>query len=150
MKILLVNPSSPNTFWGLKYALKFVSREAILPPLGLLTVAAMLPKSWELKLIDMAVKELRDEDILWADYVFLSGMYIHRVVIRTIIERCKKLGKKVVGGGPVFTALPEEYEDVDHLVLNEAEITLPEFLRDLANGSAGHIYKAETATSMFR
>jgi radical SAM superfamily enzyme YgiQ (UPF0313 family) len=103
----------------------------------------MLPREWEMRLVDMAVNELRDEDICWADYVFISGMYIHRVAVRTIINRCKELGRKVVAGGPIFTALPEEYDDVDHLVLNEAEITLPEFLRDLANGSAGHIYKAD-------
>ena len=144
MKILLVSPNTPNnTFWGLKYALKFISKEAVLPPLGLLTVAAMLPANWELKLIDMAVTELSDADILWADYVFISAMYIHKESVRLVVERCKKLAKKIVGGGPLFTAVPEEYDDIEHLVLNEAEITLPGFLKDLANGSAGHIYQSE-------
>ena len=140
MKILLVSPGSPDTFWGLKHALKFISRKATLPPLGLLTVAAMLPKDWELKLVDMAVTELADKDIYWADYVFISAMLIHKESVRQVIDRCRKIGKKLVAGGPLFTAVPEEYDDIDHLVLNEAEITLPQFLKDLALGSARHIY----------
>jgi radical SAM superfamily enzyme YgiQ (UPF0313 family) len=143
MKILLVSPESPDTFWSLKHALKFISKKATLPPLGLLTVAAMLPKNWQLKLVDMAVQELKDQDILWADYVFISAMYIHKNSVRRIIERCKKIGRKTVAGGPLFTAVPEEYNDIDHLVLNEAEITLPVFLKDLAQGSAKHLYKSD-------
>jgi radical SAM superfamily enzyme YgiQ (UPF0313 family) len=143
MKILLINPASPNTFWSLKHTLKFVSKKAVLPPLGLLTVAAMLPKDWELKLIDIAVTPLTDRDINWADYVFITGMYIHTQSMRSIIDRCKKLQKKLVAGGPLFTAVPEDYDDVDHLVLNEAELTLPQFLKDLQNGSAAHIYKSD-------
>jgi len=148
MKILLISPASPNTFWSLKHALKFISKKASLPPLGLLTVAAMLPANWELKLIDMAVTELSDRDIRWADYVFISAMYIQRESVRLVVDRCKKLGRKLVAGGPLFTAVPEEYDDIDHLVLNEAEITLPQFLKDLANGSAAHIYKSDHLANM--
>ena len=148
MKILLVSPEPPNTFWSLKYALKFISKKAPLPPLGLLTVAAMLPKNWEKKLIDIAVTELRDQDIQWADYVFISGMYINKESVRVVINRCKRIGKKLVAGGPLFTAVPEEYDDIDHLVLNEAEITLPEFLKDLTEGLARHIYKTEQRANM--
>lgn len=148
MKILLINPDSPNTFWSLKYTLKFISKKASLPPLGLLTVAAMLPRDWEIKLIDMAVTELSDRDILWADYVFISAMYIQRESVRLVVNRCKKLGRKLVAGGPLFTAVPEEYDDIDHLVLNEAEITLPQFLEDLAGGSAAHIYKSDQLADM--
>lgn len=143
MKILMVNPKPPNTFWNLKYALKFISKKAPLPPLGLLTVAAMLPENWDKKLVDMAVTELTDRDIRWADYVFITGMYINKESVREVINRCKNIGKKMAAGGPLFTAIPEEYGDVDHLVLNEAEITLPEFLKDLANGSPKHIYRTE-------
>ena len=143
MKILLVSPESPDTFWSLKHALKFLSKKAALPPLGLLTVAAMLPENWELKLVDMAVKELKDADIRWADYVFISAMYIHKNSVRRIIDRCKKADKKVVAGGPLFTAVPEDYDDIDYLVLNEAELTLPQFLEDLAKGSARHIYRSK-------
>jgi radical SAM superfamily enzyme YgiQ (UPF0313 family) len=148
MKILMVSPESPDTFWSLKHALKFISKKATVPPLGLLTVAAMLPVEWEIKLIDMAVTELSDRDIRWADYVFISAMYIHKDSVRHIIDRCKKIGRKIVAGGPLFTQVPEEYDDIDHLVLNEAEITLPQFLKDLAKGSARHIYTSDEWANM--
>src|SRR5512137_97833 len=99
MKILMISPESPNTFWSLKHALKFISKKATLPPLGLLTVAAMLPGDWELKLVDMAVTELADRDIQWADYVFISAMYIQKESVRNVIDRCKRLDKKIVAGG---------------------------------------------------
>jgi radical SAM superfamily enzyme YgiQ (UPF0313 family) len=140
MKILLVNPDAPNTFWSLKNTLRFISKKAMLPPLGILTVAAMLPKEWELRLVDMATKKLRDRDILWADYVFITGMYVQKVLAKAVIERCKKLKKTVVAGGPLYTSSPEEFPEVDHLVLNEGEITLPEFLKDLENGTPKRIY----------
>ncbi len=148
MKILLVNLESPETFWSLRSALKFVSKKSNLPPLGLLTVAAMLPADWERRLVDMATRKLRDKDICWADYVFITGMFIQRESARRVIDRCKKLGARVVAGGPLFSAVPEEYEDVDHLVLNEAEITLPLFLKDLRNEVAGHIYKTDQFADM--
>jgi radical SAM superfamily enzyme YgiQ (UPF0313 family) len=143
MRILFVYPEIPDTFWNLKHALKFISRKAVLPPLGALTVAAMLPKEWDKKLIDMTVEPLRDEDIAWADYVFISGMHIQKKSAEKVIARCKKLGVKVVGGGILFTGTPEYFDDVDHLVLNEAEVTLPLFLEDLKNGSTKRIYKTE-------
>ncbi len=140
MKILLVYPEYPDTFWSFRHALKFISKRAAFPPLGLLTVAAMLPKEWEKKVIDLNVRPLLDEDILWADYVFLSAMSVQKDSAREIIDRCKKLNIKTVAGGPLFTALHDEFEDVDHLVLNEAEITLKPFLTDLAEGKANHVY----------
>ena len=142
MKILLVYPQCPDTFWSFKHALKFISKKADLPPLGLLTVAAMLPREWEKKLVDANVTALTDEDIKWADYVFIGGMVVHKGSAKEIIERCSNLGIKVVAGGPVFTTEPEEFEGVDHFVLNEAEITLPPFLADLEKGCARHIYKS--------
>jgi radical SAM superfamily enzyme YgiQ (UPF0313 family) len=142
MKILLVNPESPNTFWGLKSALKFISKKSILPPLGLLTIAAMLPKEWEKRLIDIAIMPLKDSDILWADYVFMTGMFIHKQSVKLVIERCHKLGRPIVGGGPLFTAEPEAFPEVEHLVLNEGEVTLPRFLKDLENGTPKRIYEA--------
>jgi radical SAM superfamily enzyme YgiQ (UPF0313 family) len=148
MKILLLSPESPDTFWSLKHALKFISKKAALPPLGLLTVAAMLPQSWELRLVDMAVKDLSNADIEWADYIFISAMYIHKNSVKSIIQRCKKIGRKIVAGGPLFTAMPEDYDDIDYLVLNEAELTLPQFLKDLAQGSARHIYRSEKWANM--
>ena len=134
MKILLVNPEVPNTFWSLKHALNFISKKALLPPLGLLTVAAMLPASWEKKLIDLNTTRLRDRHLKWADMVFLTGMVIQKKSVDHIIERCGKLNVKIAAGGPLFTAFPEAYLNIDHLILKEAEITLPHFLKDLESG----------------
>ena len=140
MNILLVYPKYPDTFWSFKYALTFISKKASLPPLGLLTVAAMLPADWVVRLVDKNTHKLRDADLRWADYVFLSAMSIQRESAETVIRRCKSLGVKVIGGGPLFTSVPEEFNEVDHLILNEAEITLPLFLADLKQGTAKHIY----------
>jgi len=140
LKILLVNPEVPNTFWSLKSALKFVSKKALLPPLGLLTVAAMLPESFEKKLIDTNTVKLCDRHIKWADYVFISAMVIQKKSVDHIIERCKRLNVKIVAGGPLFTAFPEAYLNIDHLILKEAEITLPAFLNDLKIGCPDSYY----------
>lgn len=133
-KILLINPEVPNTFWSLKHALSFVSKKALLPPLGLLTVAAMLPDTWDKKLIDLNTARLQDKHLKWADMVFLTGMVVQKKSADQVIERCKKMNVKIVAGGPLFTAFPEAYLNIDHLVLKEAEITLPAFLQDLENG----------------
>jgi radical SAM superfamily enzyme YgiQ (UPF0313 family) len=140
MKILLVNPDIPLTFWSFKNALKFTSQKALVPPLGLLTVAAMLPRDWETKLVDMTTMKLRDRDIRWADYVFVTAMLIQKKSVDQVIERCKRIGTKVVAGGPLFTSLPEQYVHVDHLVLKEAELTLPQFIKDLQEGVARKVY----------
>ncbi|PIW69340.1 MAG: B12-binding domain-containing radical SAM protein, partial [Ignavibacteriales bacterium CG12_big_fil_rev_8_21_14_0_65_30_8] len=143
MKILLVYPTYPDTFWSFKHALKFVSKKASFPPLGLLTVAALLPKDWNKKLIDMNASQLTNDDILWADFVFKSAMSIQSESADEVIQRCKKLNAKIVAGGPLFTSSPELYQNVDHLVLNEAEITLPWFLNDLNNGTLKQKYTSE-------
>jgi radical SAM superfamily enzyme YgiQ (UPF0313 family) len=111
-----------------------------MPPLGLLTVASMLPKEWEKRLIDMNITQLTDSDLEWADYVFVSAMVIQRQGVKELIERCKKAGKKLVAGGPLFTSEPENFDEIDYLVLNEGEITLPQFLADIQNGIPKHIY----------
>ncbi len=148
MKILLVYPEYPDTFWRFRYALKFISKKASLPPLGLLTVASMLPKEWEKKLVDMAVTPLSDKKIKWADYVFISAMSIQKKSVKKIIAKCKRLGTKIVAGGPLFTSNYKDFEAVDHLVLNEAEVTLPLFLEDLKNGVAKHIYTTKEFPSI--
>ncbi|MDP6576520.1 MAG: B12-binding domain-containing radical SAM protein [Dehalococcoidales bacterium] len=140
MKILLVYPQYPDTFWSFRYALKFVSKKAAFPPLGLLTVAAMLPGEWEKKLVDMNVTRLTDGDIKWADYVFISAMVVQRNSVNEVIAQCRKLDTGVVAGGPLFTTGYEEFDGVDHFVLDEAEVTLPLFLKDLEEGCARHIY----------
>lgn len=141
MKILLVYPKNPDTYWSFKHALKFVSKKAVNPPLGLITVAALLPPRWEKRLIDMNVSPLREKDIKQADYVFISAMSVQLQSVNEIIKRCKSAGKKIVAGGPLFTEEFDKFSDVDHLVLNEAEITLPLFIKDLMNGGAKHLYK---------
>ncbi len=143
MKILFVYPENPITYWGFQYALRFVSKKASFPPLGLLTVAAIIPSGYEKKLIDMNITKLKDKDILWADYVFISAMVVQKDSVREVIDRCKMLGVKTVAGGPLFTSEPEEYDDVDHLVLNEGEITLPLFLEDLEKNTPKHLYTSD-------
>jgi len=143
MKILLVYPEYPETFWSFKHALKFISKKASFPPLGLLTIASMLPKEWEKKLVDMTTATLNDRDIQWADYVFISAMSIQRESVKKVIAKCKRLGTKIVAGGSLFTTGYEDFEDVDHFVLNEAEITLPPFLEDLKEGHPKHIYTSD-------
>ncbi len=145
MKILLVYPKNPDTFWSFKHALKFISKRAAFPPLGLLTVAAMLPSEWEKKLVDMNVTNLTDKDLKWADYVFISAMVVQQESTREVVDRCKKFNIKTVGGGPLFTPGYEDlqFDDVDHLIFAEAENIMPLFLEDLKNGTAKHIYNAE-------
>ncbi len=141
MKILFVYPQYPDTFWSFRHALKFVSKKAAFPPLGLLTIAAMLPAEWEKKLVDMNVTRLTDEDIRWADCVFISAMVVQQnSVTEIVITRCKKLNARIVAGGPLFTTGYEEFDGVDHFVLGEAEVTMPLFLEDLKKGCARHIY----------
>jgi radical SAM superfamily enzyme YgiQ (UPF0313 family) len=148
MNILMVYPEYPDTFWSFSYALKFISKKAAYPPLGLLTVAAMLPPEWDKRLVDMNVRKLTDKDILWADYVFLSAMSVQKVSVRAVLARCRDLGVKVVAGGPLFTNDYEEFGDVDHLVLNEAEITLQPFLDDLKEGRPKHLYSSAAKADM--
>ncbi len=140
MKILLVYPQYPDTFWSFRHALKLASIKAASPPLGLLTVAAMLPGEWEKKLVDMNVTTLNDEDLKWADYVFISAMVVQSDSVKEVITRCNSLGTKIVAGGPLFTTGYEEFSGVDHFVLGEAEVTLSPFLEDLEKGCAQHIY----------
>ncbi|UCD09552.1 MAG: B12-binding domain-containing radical SAM protein [Dehalococcoidales bacterium] len=143
MKILLVYPSYPDTFWSFRHALRFISKKAAFPPLGLLTVASMLPGDWEKKLVDLNVNDLADEDIEWADYVFISAMVVQRDSVKEVLSRCKSLNTKTVCGGPLFTTGYDEFEGVDHFVLGEAESTLRLFLEDLDQDEAKHLYESD-------
>jgi radical SAM superfamily enzyme YgiQ (UPF0313 family) len=149
MKVLLVYPQIPDTFWSHKHALKFVGKRAVLPPLGLVTVAAMLSPKFQLRLVDTNVQELTSKDLVWADCVFISAMNIQHESSRQVITRCKKWGLRVVAGGPLFTTDDHEsFLSVDHLVLNEAELTLPAFLEDLDRGTPGRIYSSDQFADM--
>ena len=142
MNALLIYPAFPDTFWSFKYALKFIRKKSAYPPLGLLTVAAMLPEDWLKRAVDLNVDQLSDHDLEWADLVFISGMTVQRKSASEIIDRCQAAGLKVVAGGPLFTVEKEAFQNVDHLVLDEAELTLPVFLDDLKKGQPKKIYQA--------
>jgi radical SAM superfamily enzyme YgiQ (UPF0313 family) len=140
MRALLLYPEFPDTFWSFKHALKFVRKRASTPPLGLVTVAAMLPQDWELRLVDLNVTRLTEKDLEWADVALISAMVVQRESARQMIARCKQAGLTVIAGGPLFTMEPDEFPEVDHFVLNEAELTLPPFLIDLAQGHPQRMY----------
>ncbi len=144
MNVLLVYPQIPETFWSFKHALRFVSRQASFPPLGLLTVASMLPLEWNKRLVDMNVTRLADADLAWADYVFISAMVVQQDSARHVMDRCKRYNTKVVAGGPLFRPGYEDFgfDDVDHLVYGEAENILPRLLEDMENGHAAHVYSS--------
>ncbi len=140
MKALLIYPAFPDTFWSFRHSLKFIRKKSAFPPLGMLTVGAMMPVEWSKRLVDLNVESLTDEDLEWADYVFIGAMVVQRKSAQQTIERCKAVGLKVVAGGPLFTSEYEQFETVDHFILNEAELTLPEFLLDFKRGSLKRIY----------
>ncbi|MFH2012567.1 MAG: B12-binding domain-containing radical SAM protein [Pseudomonadota bacterium] len=143
MNILMVYPQYPVTFWSFKYILKYISKKAAFPPLGLITVASMLPDDWNVCLVDLNVKKLKDKDLEWAEYVMISAMLVQKESVNEILHRCQNMGKKVIAGGPLFNVTPEEYMNlVDHLILNEAEHSLPPFLADLKNGNPRKVYRS--------
>jgi len=143
MNILLINPKFPDTYWSFNHALKFIRKKAANPPLGLLTVAAMLPDSWKRKVVDLNTSTLSDKSIRWADYVLISAMSVQQESVREIADRCQRLDTRIIAGGPLFTGDPEPFMHLDHLILNEAEITLPLFLEDLEKGKPGKIYRTD-------
>jgi len=150
MNLLLIYPEFPDTFWSFKHALKFIHKKASTPPLGLLTVAAMLPPEWPKRLVDVNITKLTEKDLAWADYAFISAMIVQKKSAFEIISRCKEADVKVVAGGPLFTSEHEQSAEVDHLVLNEAEVTLPSFLADLQQGRAKRVYKTSKYADIWK
>jgi radical SAM superfamily enzyme YgiQ (UPF0313 family) len=140
MKALLVCPKYPDTFWSFKHALKFINKKAAYPPLGLLTVASMMPEEWEKRVVDMNVEKLTDHHLAWADMVFIGAMSVQRKSALEVVDRCRAAGVKTAAGGPLFSTEPDTFPGVDHLILNEAELTLPPFLADLEKGTPRRIY----------
>jgi len=139
----MIYPEFPDTFWSFKHALKFIHKQASSPPLGLATVAAMLPPDWSVKLVDVNVDHLKDDEIQWADLIFISAMVVQRESAKSIIHYCKTMGKTIIAGGPLFTGEYDQFPEVDHFILNEAEITLPLFLDDLKCGQIQRVYQTE-------
>ncbi len=141
MNILLLYPEMPDTFWSMKHLMKIIGKKSSYPPLGLLTVASLLPEDWNKKLVDLNLYSISKKDIEWADYVFISAMNVQEASAKEAIRFCKMHRAKIVAGGPLFTHEYEKFPEVDHFVLNEAEITLPFFVEDILNGSPKKIYK---------
>lgn len=140
MNVLMIYPEFPDTFWSFRHALSFVNKTAGNPPLGLLTVAALLPDSWNKRLIDLNVSSLVKADMEWADLAMVSAMDIQRESVRKVINRCKQNGLKVAAGGPLFTEDYQDFPQVDYFILNEAEITIHQFINDIESGSPQRIY----------
>ncbi len=148
MRILLVYPEFPDTFWSFRHALRFIHKKASFPPLGLLTVAALLPEEWEKRLVDLNVQTLSQRDLAWADYVFVSAMVAQRESTRALVARCRQAGVPVVAGGPLFLGEWEDFPEIDHFVLGEGEVSLPPFLEDLARGEPKRVYQCEGYADM--
>ncbi|MCK4872935.1 MAG: B12-binding domain-containing radical SAM protein [Phycisphaerales bacterium] len=142
MNVLLVSPTTPDTFWSFRHVLPLLRRKSAFPPLGLLTVAAMLPAQWRLKLVDMDVTDLEDADIDWADWVMLSGMIIHTDSCRVVAARSAAREKPVIAGGPLFTTGHEQFPEIPHFVLGEAEDVMPGLVADMIHGTARDHYES--------
>ena len=143
MRALLVNPEFPDSYWSGKSSLPFAGRRSLLPPLSLITVAALLPKEWNFRLVDLNVEDLRDEDFEWADVVMLTGMLVQRPSLHQVLERCRRLGVKTVVGGPYATSIPQELGAADHVMIGEGEELIPEMARDLEAGRALPVYREQ-------
>ena len=120
MKVLLINPEFPDTYWSFRHALPFERKRCAFPPLGLLTVSALLPKQWERRLVDLNVRALKSAHIDWADIIFVTGMLVQKESLHEAVRRCKAKGKRVVLGGPYVTTTIEDLPDADHIFIGEA------------------------------
>ncbi len=142
MRALLINPEFPDTYWSFRHALSFDGKRSAYPPLGLLTVSALLPRTWERRLVDLEVRRLKGSDIEWADIIFVTAMLVQQESLRRVVARCKARGKRVVLGGPYVSTSTENLPEADHIFIGEAETTLPQFVKDLERGEAKHLYQA--------
>jgi radical SAM superfamily enzyme YgiQ (UPF0313 family) len=143
MNVLLVYPEYPPTYWSFRYAVRFQRRKASFPPLGLMTISPMLPREWNKRLVDLNAEKLSDRDLQWADLVFVSAMIVQKESAHEVIRRSKALGKKVVVGGPYWAKDTANHDQVDHVIVGEAEYLLPEFIRDFENGCAKRVYSTD-------
>lgn len=139
---LLVYPKFPPSYWGAQFALEFVGKKSCMPPLGLLTVAGMFPKEYNLRVVDLNVKPLTDEDLAWADLAFASTMIVQKDSLREVIGRANLAGVPIVVGGPHPTSFYDDINGADYFVLDEVEDIFPQFLRDLSQGTAQRMYRA--------
>src|SRR6202165_5948647 len=142
MKVLLINPEFPDTYWSFRHALPFEGKRCAFPPLGLLTVSALLPRTWERRLVDLNVRKLRSSDIEWADIVMATAMLVQKDSLKQVVRLCKARGKRVVVGGPYVSTTLEALPEADHIFVGEAETTLPQFVDDLERGTKKRTYEA--------
>jgi radical SAM superfamily enzyme YgiQ (UPF0313 family) len=142
MNALLIYPEWPDTYWSFKHALPFEGKRSAYPPLGLLTIAPLLPTHWKKRLVDTNVHPLTDADLRWADVALLSGMLVHKQDLLAILERCRARGLRTVIGGPVTSSVEELPRHADHVVVGEAEELVAGLAADLENGTAKPLYRA--------
>jgi radical SAM superfamily enzyme YgiQ (UPF0313 family) len=150
MNALLVYPEWPDTYWSFKHALPFEGKRSAYPPLGLLTMASLLPPHWKKRLIDTNIKPLTDSDLRWADVVMLSGMLVHRRELLEILSRCRARGVRTVVGGPVTSSVQELPLAADHVVVGEAEDLMSGLVADLEAGNAQPYYEAHSLPDLTR
>jgi radical SAM superfamily enzyme YgiQ (UPF0313 family) len=148
IKILLISPQTPDTFWSFKHAMRFISKRTAFPPLGLLTVAAMLPDDWELKLVDLNTGSLNDNDLRRADYVMISAMIVHKASVHEILRRCGRFSKRIIAGGPLFTTSHKEFPEIAHFVLGEAEDDMADLVEDIRHNTLRREYASANRPDM--
>jgi radical SAM superfamily enzyme YgiQ (UPF0313 family) len=142
MNVLFINPEFPDTYWSFRHALPFERKRCAFPPLGLLTVSALLPERWQRQLVDLNIEPLKSAQIEWADIILVTAMLVQKESLHKVIERCQPFNKRIVIGGPYVTTTIEGLPEVDHIFVGEAETTLPQFVKDLELGIAKRIYQA--------
>ncbi|HEU5335291.1 MAG TPA: hypothetical protein VFU27_04980, partial [Terriglobales bacterium] len=150
MNALLIYPEWPDTYWSFKHALPFEGKRSAYPPLGLLTVASLLPSHWNKRLVDTNVRRLTDADLRWADVALLSGMLVHKQDLQQLLHRCRARGLRTVLGGPVTSGVVDIREHADHVVVGEAEDLVPELAADLENGTPKPLYTASNLPDITR
>jgi radical SAM superfamily enzyme YgiQ (UPF0313 family) len=150
MNALLIYPEWPDTYWSFKHVLPFQGKRAAYAPLSLLTVAALLPKHWRTRLVDMNVQSLSEADLKWADVALLSGMLVHKADLIALLKRCRARGLRTVIGGPITTSLDTLIPLADHIVAGEAEDLIAELAQDLEHGRAKPLYRASELPSLQR
>ena len=143
MNVLLLYPRFPKSFWSFEKTIELLGRKAMLPPLGLITVAAILPQEWNYKLVDLNVREVTEAEWNWSEMVICSAMIVQKPDLLVQIQEAKRRGKKVAVGGPYPTALPHEVSDfADYLILDEGELTIPLFVEAIAQGQQSGTFRA--------
>jgi radical SAM superfamily enzyme YgiQ (UPF0313 family) len=139
MRVLLVHPEFPTTYWGFQHSLPFIGKRATLPPLGLLTLAALLPPAWHVRVADLNVAPLSDDDVLWADAVLVGGMLVQAPSALEVIRRARSMGRKTIVGGAAVTTSPTLFNEADHVFLGEAEGRIDAVVRAIEGVDEPHV-----------